>query len=249
MSGISVIGGTGGLGKASVMRISKRAPLVIGYRSSQEKAEIIKKEIIENGGEASICFVDVTDRSSVKDFISFSSDSLGGLDAVVSIIGPPIPLKPFLHIDDNEIRQVYETDLFGSINIMKEAGVALAEQGGGAIIVFLTTAVLRTLESDGLSGCPKAAVASVMKLLARELGPSNVRLNGVAPGVIDAGIVHSSFEVDEVAKGVISDCLNKTPLQRMGSPEEIASLVDYLTTKDAAYISGQIIGVDGGYSA
>ena len=81
------------------------------------------------------------------------------------------------------------------------------------------------------------------------MGPHNVRCNGIAPGVIDAGIVHSSFEVNQVAKAVIVDCMNKTPLGRMGSPEDIAAAADFLTSADASYISGQILGVDGGYSA
>lgn len=67
--------------------------------------------------------------------------------------------------------------------------------------------------------------------------------------MIDAGIVHSSFEVGRVAKAVIADCMNKTPMGRMGKPEEIAALVDFLVSPGAGYISGQIIGIDGGYSA
>lgn len=67
--------------------------------------------------------------------------------------------------------------------------------------------------------------------------------------MIDAGIVHSSFEIDQVAKDVIADCMKKTPLGRMGRPEEIAALVDFLVSPEAGYISGQIIGIDAGYSA
>ena len=116
-------------------------------------------------------------------------------------------------------------------------------------MLLLTTAVLRTLENDGMSGGPKTAVAALMKQVAREMGPDNIRCNGIAPGVIDAGIVHSSFEVDHVAKAVITDCLQKTPLGRMGRPEDIAAAVDFLTSADATYISGQVLAVDGGYSA
>jgi NAD(P)-dependent dehydrogenase (short-subunit alcohol dehydrogenase family) len=81
------------------------------------------------------------------------------------------------------------------------------------------------------------------------MGPHNIRCNGIAPGVIDAGIVHSSFEADPVAKAVVTDCLAKTPLGRMGQPEDIAAAVEFLTSADATYISGQILAIDGGYSA
>jgi 3-oxoacyl-[acyl-carrier protein] reductase len=115
--------------------------------------------------------------------------------------------------------------------------------------MFLTTAVGRTLENDGMSGGPKHAVAGLLRQAARECGKDNVRLNGISPGVIDAGIVHSSFVVDEVAMSVIQSCLAQTPLNRMGKPEEVASLVEYLVSEGAAYISGQLIAVDGGYAA
>lgn len=107
----------------------------------------------------------------------------------------------------------------------------------------------RTLENDGMSGGPKTAVSALMRQAASEVGAWNVRLNGVAPGVIDAGIVHSSFEVDDVAKSVITSCLHQTPLGRMGAPEDVAALTDFLVSDEASYISGQVIAVDGGYSA
>jgi NAD(P)-dependent dehydrogenase (short-subunit alcohol dehydrogenase family) len=100
-----------------------------------------------------------------------------------------------------------------------------------------------------MSGAPKIAVAALMRQAAREAGPHNVRLNGVAPGVIDAGIVQSSFQVNDVAKSVIESCLRQTPLGRMGLPSDIAAAVDFLASPDANYVSGQILSVDGGYSA
>jgi 3-oxoacyl-[acyl-carrier protein] reductase len=125
----------------------------------------------------------------------------------------------------------------------------LQRAGGGSITVFATTAVLRTLENDSMSSVPKTAVCGLVKLAARESGPHNVRCNAVAPGVIDAGIVHSAFTLTDVARKVIADCLERTPMPRMGRPEEVAALVDFLCSESAAYINGQVIGIDGGYSA
>jgi len=109
--------------------------------------------------------------------------------------------------------------------------------------------VLRTLENDGMSGIPKTAVMGIVRQLAREVAKENVRVNAIAPGVIDAGIVHSSFTADTVAQGVIELCLDRTPMPRLGKPSEVSSLVQYLLGDEAGYINGQIIGVDGGYSA
>lgn len=249
MTGIAILGGSGGLGVAISRRIGRRAPVTIGYRGNEPKAAELAASISEGGGSATIAQVDVCDGDSVRDFIAKASSDCGGLRAVVSATGPAIPLCALRDVSEEDFRRIYDTDVFGSFNVIRHAADALGRGGGGSIALLLTTAVGRTLENDGMSGGPKTAVAALMRQAAREVGSSNVRLNGVAPGVIDAGIVHSSFQVDDTAKAVIESCLHQTPLGRMGSPEDIAAAVDFLVSEDAAYISGQILAVDGGYSA
>jgi 3-oxoacyl-[acyl-carrier protein] reductase len=167
----------------------------------------------------------------------------------VSVTGPAIPLCPLLEVQSKDFRRILETDVIGTFNVLQHAVPLLKANGGGTMTSFVTTAVLRTLENDGMSSVPKTAVAGLIRLAAREAGPWNVRCNAIAPGVIDAGIVHSSFVVSEVAQGVIAECLKKTPLPRLGRPQEVAALVEFLCSEFAGYINGQIIGIDGGYSA
>lgn len=248
-NGIAILGGAGGLGAPATRRLARRAPVTIGYLSNVEKAEALAKEITESGGSAKTAQVDMTDSDSVKAFIARGVSDWGKLDAVVSVTGPAIPLCALAAVKDEDFKRIFDTDVYGSFNVIRHASDALKASGGGSIVLFLTTAILRTLEDDGMSGVPKMAVAGLMRQAAREVGQHNVRLNGVAPGVINAGIVLTSFEVDETAKAVIASCLNQTPLGRMGEPEEVAALVDFLTSSDATYISGQVIAVDGGYSA
>jgi len=110
--------------------------------------------------------------------------------------------------------------------------------------------VLRTLEHDGMSCGPKTAVAALIKQTAREMGPYNVRCNGLALAVIDAGIIYADDLVnDAYARGVINAMVSNTPLGRMGRPEEVSAVVDFLVSPGAGTINGQIIGVDGGFRA
>ena len=249
MKGIAILGATGGLGSSIVSVLAKRAPLSIGYSRNRAKAAELVAAIESAGGNAKALQVDMTRGDSVHAFFEESAAQWGGLDAVVSATGPAIPLRPMTQVSEDDFQRIYQTDVFGSFNVLRHGSQVLARSDGGAMVLFVTTAVLRTLDNDGMSGGPKTAVAGLIRQFAREQGPSNVRCNGVAPGVIDAGIVHASFEADQIAKDVITDCMNKTPLGRMGRPEEIAALVDFLVSPAAAYISGQIIGIDGGYSA
>ncbi|MDN5863189.1 MAG: SDR family oxidoreductase [Salinisphaera sp.] len=249
MSGIAILGASGGLGAAIATRLGQRAPVVLGYHSRRDNAESLAAQVNNAGGSAFAQQVDMTDPDSVTGFLARAGDAVGGLDHIVSATGPAIPLCALDKVSHADFKRIFDADVYGSFNVVSAGVPVLRARGGGSIVLFLTTAVLRTLENDGMSGIPKTAVCGLLRQAAREAGPDNVRVNGVAPGVIDAGIVHDSFEVDEVAKSVIESCMAQTPLGRMGRPEEIAALVDFLTGDGATYISGQIIACDGGYSA
>lgn len=247
--GVVVIGASGGLGEAVAVNLGTTRPIVVGYCKNASKAEILAAKIREGGQPAWPLQVDITDAASTRAFFEAASSHCNNIAHVISVTGPAIPLCPLLEVDPRDFRRILETDVLGTFNVLQQALPLLRSRGGGSITAFVTTAVLRTLENDGMSSVPKTAVTGLIKLAAREAGAWNVRCNAIAPGVIDAGIVHSSFVVSDVAKQVITDCLNKTPLPRMGKPEEVAGLVEFLCSPAAAYISGQIIGIDGGYSA
>jgi 3-oxoacyl-[acyl-carrier protein] reductase len=232
-----------------VRRLAMQGMVWIGYNSRADAAQRLAEDIDPQGGRTAIAQVDVRDDASVSRFLAEAQRQSGRLDAVISVTGPAIPLCPLTDVSVQEFRRILETDVIGAFNVLQQGIAALKPIGGGAIILFLTAAVLRTLDNDGMSGIPKTAVAGLLRQAAREAGPHNIRVNGIAPGVIDAGIVHSSFTVSEMAQSVITACLTQTPMPRMGRPEEVAALAAFLASTEAGYINGQIIGIDGGYSA
>ena len=153
-----------------------------------------------------------------------------GCGVIVSATGPAIALMPLADVTEEDFERVYATDVRGAFKVLKHGG--------------------RTLENDGISACPKTAVAAMVKQTAREMGRYNLRCNGIAPAVIDAGIIYApEFAGKELAQGVISAMVANTPRGRMWRPEEISAVVDFLLSPGAAYINRQIIGVDGGFSA
>ena len=251
MSGVvAVVGGSGGLGEPICLKLAQEGrALLIGYLRNADKAAALVGRIENSGGTASCRAVDIRNPDDVEQFLAVADALPGGLAAVVNSVGPPIPLKPLVEVSPQDFHDIMETDVSGAFNLLTASARLFSQRGGGAIVQLLTTAVLRTLENDGMSGIPKTAIMGMVRQLAREVGQANVRVNAVAPGVIDAGIVHSSFTADEVAQGVIELCLQRTPMPRLGQPEEVAALVSFLLGDSAAYINGQVIGVDGGYSA
>ncbi len=250
MESVVIFGGSGGLGSAVVRSLVKDYHVIIGYNNNKEKAKNLSDSFNKNGFSTIISQVDVCNVKSIKKFLKLSNeDKKNDLVGVVNAVGPAIPLKPLVDVTEEEFKSILSIDVFGSFNVLKESFSILNKKGGGSIVQFLTTAVLKTLENDGMSGIPKTAIMAIVRQLAREVKDTNIRINAVAPGVIDAGIVHSSFTVDKTAQEVIEMCLERTPMPRMGEPSEVSELVKFLIGKEAGYINGQIIGVDGGYSA
>lgn len=245
---IAIAGGSGGLGAAMCRHLGAQGfHITVGYHSRKAAADTVVADIVAAGGSAEACAVDLCNPHQVSQFLAQAEGNR--LAGVVNATGPAIPLRPLSDISSETFSAIMRTDVEGAFNLLTQAGKLFAAAGGGSVVQLLTTAVLRTLENDAMSGIPKTAISGIVRQLARELGPQNVRFNGIAPGVIDAGIVHSSFTADPVAAAVIEDCLAKTPMPRLGRPEEVSALVAFLLSDAAGYINGQIIGIDGGYSA
>jgi len=223
---------------------------MIAYNSNREKAEATAKAIQDKGGVAKISKVDINDTESVISFYNLLKEQWGGIDSIVSAIGTPFKIKKITEYEDDLFRSIIETDVIGTYNILKYGIPLLQQEGGGSIVLFLTNVIRRTVEYDGLSTIPKMAVEGLLRMAAREYGPDGIRVNGVAPGVTETDSVHKNFDFgDEITRNLVTTVLNQTPLSRRGKLREIADVVSFLVSDASSYVSGQIINVDGGYSA
>jgi len=223
-------------------------PVLIGYKSRGEAAHALAAELTSQGRTAVAKAVEVLDADSVNEFLAAAAKLGEGLGAVVSASGSHFPMCSLTDASVDEFRRVVDIELIGTFNILKGAVAALKRAGGGSILVFLTTAVLRTMEYDGLNSVPKAGIAMMLKHVAREAGRDNIRANGIAPGVIDAGLTLSVSQMPQLVQKVVADCLANTPLGRAGKPCEVGEVANFLISEHAGYINGQILGVDGGWS-
>lgn len=247
---IAIFGGSGAQGGAISTKLAENAVITIGYKTNREKAEATVKAIQSKGGRAEIGKVDITDSKSVISFFNLVKEQWGGIDSIVSATGTPFRIKKITDYDDDLFRSIIETDVIGTYNILKHGIPILQQEGGGAIVLFLTNVINRTIEYDGMSTIPKMAVEGLLRMAAREFGPDGIRVNGVAPGVTETNSIHKKFDSgDEVARNLVKSVLNQTPLSRRGQLSEIADVVSFLLSDASSYVSGQIINVDGGYSA
>lgn len=245
---IAIAGASGGLGGAVARRVARDHPVLLGYRSGRGRAEALAEAIRGEGGQATTARLDLRDPASVSAFLA-QAEALGGLGGVISANGAPFPMVPLAEADVEDLRAILETEVVGTFNLLQGAVPLLRVSGGGAIVLFLTTAVERTMAFDGMNAVPKAAIAMMMRHIAREEGPHNIRCNAIAPGVIDAGRTDIVATLPPLVQQVVADCLGETPLPRLGRPEEVAAMAAHLVSDLGAYINGQVIRLDGGYAA
>lgn len=245
-----IFGGSGGLGADICRMFAERGvDVAFSYNRNQGAAAQTASRVEATGAKCYFGQVNIEDPDAVETFVTDTLGAVGDIHTVVFATGAALELKPMRDITPQKFAQTMDTDVNGFFNIVHASLPHLRRRGGGSIVALLTTAVKKNLENDGLSAIPKAGVQQLLQVVAREEGSANIRVNAVAPGVIDAGIVNSDFTADEIAKSVIEACLGGTPLGRMGKPEDVAEAVVFLASERAAYISGQTLHVDGGFSA
>ena len=233
-----VVGGSGGIGSMVATRLVKAGSKVaITYFKNKKAAESLcnslnKKEKICKAYQLETL---ITENSSIH--------------TVVNSAGFDIPQEMISEIDMNTWKEVIDSDVHGFFNLVASSLKQLRKEGGSYIFIS-SAGLLRYPPGDVLSVAPKAAIESLIKGIAKEEGIHNIRANSIALGIIETGIFlrlkaeKNSFFDEDWEKAV----LQNLAIKRFGKPEEVADLVVFLAAKESAYITGQLIAVDGGYS-
>jgi 2-hydroxycyclohexanecarboxyl-CoA dehydrogenase len=232
-----VTGGNTGIGEAISLRLASEGVRVgIGYVEDPTGAE--RLAATTHGGRRCIAVpCDVTDERSVASALDAIEERLGPVTTLVNNAGVLIR-SPFLDLDDEAWDHVVRVSLYGSFLCARLAIPLMLRSGGGAIVNMASELV-------GLGGprlapyvAAKSGVVGLTRSLATEFGPERVRVNAVAPGPTDTRMVDRGSLTPEF--------LNTIPLRRIGQPEDVAAAVAFLCSDDAAWITGQVLGVNGG---
>jgi 3-oxoacyl-[acyl-carrier protein] reductase len=246
-----VTGASGALGGAIAAAFGKEgANVALSYRNEREAAEKTAAAITALGGSAFAAHLEVTNEESVAAFVSQVMDRFGGVDVLVNAAGRinAADAVHFMDITPDSWRALFEIDVFGSYLMCQAVIPHMVQKGSGAIINFSGSYGTANNKDNPVTSvavgycAAKGAIRGFTASLARELAPA-VRVNAVSPGPIAA-----DWEEDwEISKEQVGEALGVTPLGRMGQPEEIAETVLFLSSDGGAYITGQVIQVDGGW--
>lgn len=234
-----ITGASGGIGKAAARRLYRDGfRVIIHYRNSREGAQALARELNGSGGgnRAETFRADVSDRAEVRAMF----DAAGEVDVLVNNAGIS-QQKLFTDITPEEWRRMFAVNVDGVFHCCQCALPYMIREKRGKIINISSMWGQTGASCETHYSASKAAVIGLTKALAKELGPSNIQVNCICPGVIRTPM-NGSF-----SKDVIAELEEETPLGRLGEPEEVAAAVGFLASPDADFITGQILGVNGGF--
>lgn len=234
-----VTGASRGIGAAIARRLASDGfTVIVNYAGNKNAAEKLVAEIIHSGGHAVTHQADVSDAVAVKHMFESAESAFGGVDVLVNNAGI-MKLASIKDGDNSVIDSQIAINLKGSIYTMREASERLGD--GGRIVNFSTSVVGLKLENYGIYAATKAAVETLTGILAKELRGRNITVNAVAPGPTATDLFLNG-KSDEL----IEQLAKMNPLERLGTPEDIAAAVAFLVGEDGRWINGQVLRANGG---
>jgi NAD(P)-dependent dehydrogenase (short-subunit alcohol dehydrogenase family) len=241
-----VAGGSGGIGAAIARRFAAAdVPVVITYRHNEAGALQIKDDI-KAIGKVCFCFhTDLVKPESVEALFGDTQAQLGRIAHVIYAAGPSFEFNFIGAIPPTEWRSVIDSDLNGAFHLIQNAVKSFRAHGGGNLIAVTTSAVERAPVRDSMSAAPKAAIEMLVRGVAKESGRYGIRANCVGPGWINVGLGKRGLE-EKLDAATREGIRRLIPLQSFGTAEDIAWAALFLCSREARYISGQSLAVDGG---
>ena len=227
-----VTGGSRGIGAAVCRALARDGWRVwVNYNESEEKARALAREI---GGAA--VWADVSDEAAVKAMF----DAVGDVDLLVSNAGIA-HAELVQDLTETDWHRLFSVNTDGAFYSVRAAVPGMIRRKRGNIIIITSVCGVYGSSCEAAYSATKGALIAMTKSLFKELGPSGIRVNSIAPGVIDTDMT-ACFTAEEKA-AMAAD----TPLGRLGTPEDVAELAAFLASERASFITGQIIGCDGGF--
>ncbi|MFD7097262.1 SDR family oxidoreductase [Streptomyces xanthophaeus] len=238
-----VTGGSRGIGAATCLRLAADGhDLALGYLRDASAAEAVAARVRAAGARCVTVRADTAQESDVERLFDVAGGELGTVTGLVNNAGVTGPLGRLADARTEDLRRVVEVNLLGYLLCCRRAARDMAEAGGGAVVNVSSAAA--TLGSPGdyvHYAATKAATDALTVGLAKELGPDGIRVNAVAPGIIETDMHTTMGDPDRPARAAAG-----IPLRRPGRPEEVSGAIAWLLSADASYTTGAVLRVSGG---
>jgi NAD(P)-dependent dehydrogenase (short-subunit alcohol dehydrogenase family) len=237
-----ITGSSRGIGRAAAEAMADQGARVVISSRKPEPCEEVAKAIRDKGGEAIVIPCNIGRRSEVEALIEGTRKQLGPIDILVCNAAVNPYFGPLAEIPDEAFDKIMSSNVKSNLWLCNLAIPDMAGRNGGAVVIVSSIAGLRGSPMLGAYGISKAADFGLARNLALEWGPRNVRVNCVAPGLIKTDFARALWENPEV----LAWRNERTPLRRIGTPEEVGGVIAFLASSAAGFITGEVLVVDGG---
>lgn len=237
-----VTGASRGIGKACALRLAKDGfTTVINYSHSEDEAKKVLEEIEKNGGSGMTIRADVSNLDQVKAMMREVGKTYGQIDVLVNNAGI-VRDEYLLMLNPDTLDRCFDLNVKGYFYCAQQAVLKMFRKKSGAIINMSSVSGILALAGQSVYSATKGAVNSMTQTMAKELAPYGIRVNAVAPGFIETEML------DALPEEKKKEYLDAIPMHRLGKAEEVAGIVSMLASDTCAYMTGQILTLDGGIS-
>jgi glucose 1-dehydrogenase len=241
-----VTGAAQGIGRACAVRLAREGAKVVVADVNDKAGEEVEEEIRASGGAAEFVDCDISEKLDVHNLIAKTLEMHGRVDVLVNNAGI-VDDAPFLELSEDEYDRILRTNLKGAFLAGQAAARQMVKQGqrgrpGGAIVNMSSVNAVFALPDHVAYSISKGGLAQLTKAMAIALAPHGIRVNAVGPGTIETPLLAGVVKDEAFRKKVLS----RTPLGRIGRPDEIAAIVAWLASEEASYVTGTTVYADGG---
>jgi len=237
-----VTGASRGIGEAIAVALAAAGARLVLASRKLEGVEVVAKVIRDAGGEALAAACHTGRAAEVEALVDKAKEAFGGVDVLINNAATNPHYGPLLEADEGQWDKTFEVNVKGYVHAIRACVPGMRERGGGAIVNVASVAGLAPHSGLGVYGVSKAAVLMLTKTLALELARDNIRVNAIAPGLIQTRFSQALWSTPEAKERA----LRSIPQRRLGQPEDLVGAVLYLASDAARFTTGSVLVVDGG---
>ena len=240
-----ISGATRGIGRAIADTFAAAGAVVAICARHADACEAAAAEILERGGRAIAVPGHVGDPAACASVVARVMSEAGRLDVLVNNAGTNPQFGPLLDAEESAIAKIWEVNVMGPLRLTRAAVDSWMREHGGSIVNMSSVAGIKPDAMTGAYNASKAALISITRTLARELGSAGVRVNAIAPGLVETRLSRVLVDTPEIHDHIVG----QTALRRHATPDEIAGAALYLASDASSFVTGSVLVVDGGWTA